>query len=118
MIYGSTRFRTSEIVETPGAEDLIKRSWTSETAVIQVHLMGHWGDIPPEDVQVNEAAIRNGELVSRVLSAYNIQVRGPDGEEGGTEELWVISEPVDERVLPDGRRVVHVVTTLLLPEEY
>jgi hypothetical protein len=57
------------------------------------HASGDWGDLDPEDVQLNEDALKSG---NRLLSAY--------GE--GRERFWIITE-ADRSV-----------TTILLPEDY
>jgi hypothetical protein len=57
------------------------------------HARGDWGDLPPEDAELNEFGLKHGE---RLFSAY-----GKDGN-----RFWIITER--ERS----------VTTVLLPEDY
>lgn len=57
------------------------------------HARGDWGDIPPEDVELNASGLKHGE---RLLSAY--------GQAGA--RFWIITER-DRSV-----------TTVLLPEDY
>ena len=57
------------------------------------HHTGDWGDLDPEDVEANRAALHYG---SRLLSSYEI----------GNQKLWIITE-ADRGT-----------TTVLLPEEY
>jgi len=57
------------------------------------HARGDWGDIPPEDVAVNEHGLEFGD---RLLSVY--------GE--GESRFWIITER-DRSV-----------TTVLMPEDY
>ena len=57
------------------------------------HHTGDWGDLDPEDVEANRAALHYG---SRLLSSYDI----------GHQKLWIITE-ADRST-----------TTVLLPEEY
>jgi hypothetical protein len=57
------------------------------------HLSGDWGDLPPEDILLNEEALIHG---NRLLSAY--------GKDDG--RFWIITER-DRSV-----------TTILLPEDY
>jgi hypothetical protein len=58
------------------------------------HVVGDWGELPPEDVAANTLALVTGE---RILSSYWMS--------GGTK-LWVITEADRSS------------TCLLLPEEY
>ena len=58
------------------------------------HSKADWGDVCPEDAQLNDAALKDG---TRLLSAY----RSSDGI-----RFWIITE-ADRSV-----------TTILLPEEY
>jgi hypothetical protein len=60
--------------------------------LLERHLSGDWGDVPPEDTRENEFSVRCG---FRIVSSY--QVAG--------ERLWVITER-DRSA-----------TTLLLPSE-
>ena len=58
------------------------------------HALGDWGDLDKEDIQANNAALRDGD---RLLSAYQFD----DGF-----KVWIITE-ADRSA-----------TTVLLPEDY
>jgi hypothetical protein len=62
--------------------------------VLRRHALGDWGEVPPEDAQLNDEAVKNGD---RLLSAYTC----PDGL-----QLWVVTEWDRSR------------TTVMLPEDY
>jgi hypothetical protein len=57
------------------------------------HASGDWGNIPPEDIDLNQSGLKLGE---RLFSAYG----------QGEERFWVITER-DRSV-----------TTVLMPEDY
>lgn len=81
--------RLGQVVMTRGVADL-------DIPVLDLllrHAAGDWGDVCPEDWQLNDQAVEHGD---RVLSSYIV---------GGTK-LWIITE-WDRSV-----------TTILLPGEY
>ena len=86
------RFSLGQTVITRGALAVL----TAEDvqAAVRRHSSCDWGDVCPEDWQLNDAALRDG---TRLLSAYR--------SSGGTR-FWVITE-ADRSA-----------TTVLLPEEY
>ena len=86
------RFPLGQTVITQGA--LAALTTQDVVTAIRRHSNGEWGDVCPEDAELNDAALSNG---SRLLSAY----RSSDGT-----KFWVITES-DRSV-----------TTFLLPEEY
>jgi hypothetical protein len=86
-------FPLGHLVATPGALALLDRIAINATELIQRHQNGDWGNIPPEDAELNEQSIVNG---SRILSSYQF----------GDERIWIITE-ADRSA-----------TTLLLPNEY
>jgi hypothetical protein len=88
----ATRFPLGQIVITQGALSVL----TAKDAMLGLrrHSKADWGDVCPEDWQLNDAALKDG---TRLLSAY----RSSDGT-----RFWVITE-ADRSV-----------TTVLLPEEY
>jgi len=88
-------FASGQIVATPGALDLLKRSALSPGALLRRHLTGDWGDLCGDDRARNNAALEQG---CRVLSAYTLGSTG--------RKVWIITE-ADRSV-----------TTLLLPDEY
>jgi hypothetical protein len=88
------KFELGQMVMTPGADLAMRAAQQVPPEFLLRHKHGDWGDLPPEDVQENERALRVG---SRLLSSYRTRA---------DERLWVITE-WDRSV-----------TTLLLPEEY
>ena len=87
-------FDLGQLVMTPGADLAMRAARQVPPEFLLRHKHGDWGDLPPEDLQENERALRVG---SRLFSAYRTRTE---------EKLWVITE-WDRSV-----------TTLLLPEEY
>lgn len=88
------KFRTGEVVATPGAIAAMQKHLCQPLSLLARHLAGDWGDVPPEDAQLNDEALKSE---GRLLSSYPI---------GGNERIWIITE-WDRSV-----------TTLLLPSEY
>ena len=86
------RFPLGQTVITQGA--LAALTTKDVVTAIRRHSSGDWGDVCPEDAELNDAALSNG---SRLLSAC----KSSDGT-----KFWVITES-DRSV-----------TTFLLPEEY
>lgn len=113
---GSHLFELGQVLATPGALELMHITDTSPLRLLARHVAGDWGDCHPDDVQTNNAAVRNG---LRVMSVYRLPLieavvgnvlsdaagadRAYDTED---DRVWVITE-ADRSV-----------TTLLLPEEY
>ena len=85
-------FALGQIVITQGALAAL----TAKDAMLGLlrHSKADWGDVGPEDAQLNDAALNDG---TRLLSAY----RSSNGV-----RFWIITE-ADRSV-----------TTILLPEEY
>lgn len=93
------KFKTGQVVTTRGVydemdmepqfRDFVLRSFTR-------HFTGDWGDLDPEDKQLNDEAVLNGD---RILSAYIY----PGHEDW---KIWIITE-WDRSV-----------TTILFPHEY
>lgn len=88
------RFALGKLVMTPKVDDTLQRARQLPLEFLLRHKSGDWGNLPPEDRQANERALRDG---SRLFSAYLTRTE---------EKLWVITE-WDRSA-----------TTLLLPEEY
>jgi hypothetical protein len=88
------KFELGQLVMTPGADEAMREAQHVPPEFLLRHKHGDWGDLPPEDIQENERALRLG---SRLFSAYRTRTE---------DRLWVITE-WDRSV-----------TTLLLPEEY
>ena len=87
-------FPLGMVVMTPGAAALLEDTGTPALQILARHQFGDWGELYPDDCQLNDDAVKYGE---RILSAYKL---------GGGRRLWVITE-ADRSV-----------TTLLLPSEY
>jgi hypothetical protein len=85
------RFPLGEMVITANAAARLDR--TAVTDGLRRHAAGDWGDVPPEDAQLNESALKHGD---RLLSVYGV----------GGNRFWIITES-DRSV-----------TTVLMPEDY
>ena len=92
-------FELGQTLATPGALRVLERSGQTPDVFLDRHARGDWGDVCPEDGELNDRALQDG---SRLLSVYHTSQ--------GTK-LWIITEAIDE----SGHRAA---TTLLLPEEY
>lgn len=84
-------FQLGQLVITTNAARRLTPRLIQEA--LKRHESGDWGDVPPEDVQENERALRHG---CRLFSAYG----------AGDTRCWIITE-ADRSV-----------TTVLLPEDY
>lgn len=91
---GNHRFALGQVVATPGALDALEKAGQTPDDLINRHVSGDWGTLPPEDAQANEDALDGS---GRLFSAYILRDQ---------TKIWVITE-WDRSV-----------TTLLLPEEY
>ena len=87
-------FPLGMVVMTPGAAALLVECGVHTKEIIERHQSGDWGELYPEDCQLNDDAVKYGD---RILSAYKL---------GAGNRLWVITE-ADRSA-----------TTLLLPSEY
>lgn len=87
-------FELGRIVSTPGALAAFVHAGINPVTLLERHVRGDWGDVPPEDARENELSIREG---FRILSSYPL----PTGE-----TIWLITE-ADRSA-----------TTFLLSEEY
>lgn len=97
-----SKFETGKLYLTRGVNDKVAED--SEFAefvltCLKRHVAGDWGDLPPEDQEENEKALRGG---SRLFSAYK-----PDN----LPTIWIITEAIGD----DGCRAS---TCVLFPEEY
>lgn len=86
-------FDLGKIYATPGAMRFLQDNALPPYEFLHRHHTGDWGDLAPEDVEANRAALFYG---SRLLSSYKI----------GKQKLWVITEADRSS------------TTVLLSEEY
>ena len=94
MMLTNPLFQLGEVVATPGAIAAMQHHHVTPQQLLQRHVSGDWGSVPPEDAKANDFAVENGE---RILSSYRI---------GEYTRVWVMTE-WDRSV-----------TTLLLPSEY
>ncbi len=93
------KFPLGRLVMTTNLERTMLASdpegWREElTLFVSQHAMGEWGEMPPEDVEANDAALGEG---GRLMSAYTTSK---------SIKFWIITE-ADRSV-----------TTCLLPEDY
>ncbi|MDN7586624.1 hypothetical protein [Burkholderia seminalis] len=93
LLSPSPRFRLGQIVATRGVLKHLEHHGIQADPYLRRHVMGNWGDVPPEDAAANERAVEHG---ARILSSYEIVGK----------RVWLITE-ADRSV-----------TTLLFPEEY
>lgn len=87
-------FDLGQVVATPGALAELNEAGSAAAELLYRHHRGDWGDLEPEDIAENNAALKRG---SRLISSYQIT---------NTIKIWIITE-ADRSV-----------TTLLLPSEY
>lgn len=87
-------FELGQVVATPGAFDALNEAGITAAELLYRHHRGDWGDLDPEDIAENNAALKRG---SRLFSSYQIT---------NAIKIWIITE-ADRSV-----------TTLLLPSEY
>ena len=87
-------FPLGRTLATPGALRALEAACMNAGMLLDRHHRRDWGNIHPEDVGLNEEALRTG---GRLLSVYPL----PTGE-----IVWIITE-ADRSA-----------TTLLLPEDY
>lgn len=88
------KFPLGRIVATPGALAQLEDAGISPLDLLGRHVVGDWGELPPEDAQSNELALK---AEGRLLSSYPISAN---------RKIWIITE-WDRSV-----------TTLLRPEDY
>ena len=93
IVVGESRFPLGQLVITPGALERLSAGEIQQS--LNRHVRGDWGELPEEDVGVNQRAL---ELGFGLLSAYRSEDR--------KTRFYVITE-ADRSV-----------TTVLLPEEY
>lgn len=88
----TAKLQLGTIIETPGAIESLH--FEDVHRALARHVSGDWGDVPPQDKEENELALKQG---FRILSSYR--------DRHGTR-FWIITE-ADRSV-----------TTVLLPDEY
>jgi hypothetical protein len=96
---GTAKFHLGQVFATPGVLQALKESGQEPAFFLDRHDIGDWGEICPEDAQLNDEALKEG---TRIISAYST-LKGV--------RIWVISEATDGK----GQRPA---TTILLPDEY
>jgi hypothetical protein len=88
------RFDLGQIVATPAALGVLRRSSQTPGEFLRRHVCGDWGELDGHDEKENAIALREG---GRLVSAYTTRL-------GDT--IWIITE-ADRSY-----------TTLLLPSDY
>lgn len=97
-------FSSGRVVVTSGIENRAKQElpesllngYRFAQILVTAHTRGIWGDLPPEDAELNREALIPGKE-GRIMSVFHI---------GDRKIIWLITE-WDRSV-----------TTLLFPEEY
>jgi len=92
---GAALFRLGRVVATPGALEVLAATRTDPLALLVRHVVGDWGEVPPEDADENESSVLSGR---RVVSSYSV---------GGAREMVWITTEADRSS-----------TCILLPQEY
>ncbi|MCB5195689.1 hypothetical protein [Deefgea salmonis] len=88
------KFSLGQTVATPSALTALDQAAVNALTLLLRHQTGDWGNLPAEDWQSNEDAVKHGW---RILSNYPLTTG---------ERIWIITEADRSS------------TTLLLPEEY
>jgi hypothetical protein len=109
---GPPLFPLGQVVATPGALELMHITETSPLVLIARHVAGDWGDCHPDDVQINNDAVREG---FRVMSVYRLPLTDKEQGKGASNAIGVATEDDRVWVITEADRSV---TTILLPEEY
>jgi hypothetical protein len=92
-------FDSRQNLATPAAIQALAAAQVAREDLLRRHFAGDWGDVDPDDGELNDQAIDTG---ARILSAYVL----PTGV-----RVWVMTEAAsDSGVRP--------ATTILLPAEY
>lgn len=100
-------FELGQVVATQGVDHIVRRGFLDIQPLLTRHLSGDWGEITPEDWQLNDDSLNpepdaNGERYpGRLFSSYDV-----DDTCSGESKVWIITE-WDRSV-----------TTILLPSEY
>ncbi|MDP9475092.1 MAG: hypothetical protein M3R38_05275 [Actinomycetota bacterium] len=89
-------FDLGRVVATPGALELLAATETNPAELLERHVSGDWGEVPPEDARENARSLKYGW---RVMSSY------PVGEGVGAK-VWILTEADRSS------------TCILLPEDY
>ena len=95
----NARFPLGQCVATPGALAAITEAGQTPDEFICRHANCDWGEVPTEDKQANDDALKDG---SRILSAFTLK---------NGVKIWIITEAADEK---DHREA----TTIIRADEY
>ncbi len=94
IVHAGMKFKTGQVVATPGAIDAFSDEYNESLELLMRHLSGDWGEVSKADAEENDLSVLQG---FRILSSYTTR---------SGVKLWIITE-ADRSV-----------TTFLLPEEY
>ena len=86
-------FQLGTLVATPGALELLNNNRLGANVLINRHAQGDWGNVCADDAAANTAAIADRDGIH---SSYSV----------GQGTIWIITD------------TGHLVTTLLVPDEY
>jgi hypothetical protein len=75
-------FDLGRVVATPRALELLAATETNPAELLERHVSGDWGEVPPEDARENARSLKYGW---RVMSSY------PVGEDVG-HKVWILTE--------------------------
>ena len=56
------RFSPGQVVMTAGVDELVRQGRLNPTPYLRRHLHGDWGDLCDDDWQLNDAALKSGEV--------------------------------------------------------
>ena len=107
-------FFPGQLVATPDSIVLMQLHNFSAAALLNRHLLGDFGDVHPDDLEMNKSAIFDG---SRILSVFRLTspekiMSTPRSKRHLLPTIWMISDAVDG----DPRQ--REVTTFLTPGNY
>ena len=105
---------SGQVFATPDSIALMQLHQFSAVALLNRHLHGDFGDVHPDDLEMNKSAIVDG---SRILSVFRLTspekiMATPRSKRHLLPTIWVISDAVEG----DSRQ--REVTTFLTPENY
>jgi hypothetical protein len=114
IVSNGVLFFPGQVVATPDSIALMQLHKFSAAALLNRHLQGDFGDVHPDDLELNKSALVDG---SRILSVFRLTspekiMATPRSKRHLLPTIWVISDAVDG----DPRQ--REVTTFLTPENY
>ena len=89
-----TKFKLGSVVATQDAIETMSRCRVQASELLARHHAGDWGDVCPEDAELNEQALLDG---SRLMSVFKLNE---------SDTVWAITEADRSS------------TCILLPENY